>query len=206
MMYNLVPSPFASHGMVYLASGYYKYRHRPVYAIKPGASGDISLQSWNDGTEWGRNKPRSGTEEEVAKMGGDITRDTLDEKHLRNDFIEWYQPVAAPEVTSPIVYGDYYYTLLDRGFLTCHDARSGKEVYGKVRLRGRFMSSPWVYNNRLFGLSEKGKTFVIKPGPKFEILHENDLDEVCLASPAIAQGKLFIRTESRVYCITDGEG
>lgn len=139
---DLVPSPFASHGMVYIASGYYKYRHGPVYAIKPGASGDISLQSWNDGTEWGRNKPRSGTESEVAKMGGDITRETLDEEYLKNDFVAWYQPVAAPEVTSPIVYGDYYYTFLDKGYLTCHDARSGEQLYGKTRLPDRFMSSP----------------------------------------------------------------
>ena len=77
-------------------------------------------------------------------------------------------------------------------------------VYGKTRIPGydRFMSSPWYYNGRIFLLSEDGRTFVIKPGPEFEVLHRNELDELTIATPAIAQGRLFIRTESRLYSIT----
>jgi len=51
-------------------------------------------------------------------------------------------------------------------------------------------------------LNENGKMYVVKPGPEFEILHQNDLDETSIATPAIAQGKLFIRTEFKLYCIT----
>ena len=65
------------------------------------------------------------------------------------------------------------------------------------------MASPWAYNDRLFCLNEKGKTYVVKPGPDFEILQQNDLKETCIATPAIAQGKLLIRTETKLYCITE---
>ena len=58
----------------------------------------------------------------------------------------------------------------------------------------------------LFCQNEQGKTYVIKAGPDFDVLHENDLDETCIATPAIAQGKLFIRTETKLYCISkDGK-
>lgn len=117
--------------------------------------------------------------------------------------IVWFQPQAGPYNTSPIVYGDYYYTLLDRGFMTCHDARTGKEIYGKTRFPegASFTSSPWAYNGRIFCLSEDGDTYVLAAGPEFKVIGTNRLDELCLASPAVADGKLLVRTASRLYCI-----
>jgi outer membrane protein assembly factor BamB len=170
-MSNLViPSPFASFGTVYITSGYVGDRHRPVYAIRPGASGDIT--------------PKEGQ---------------------TSEFIQWYLPTAGPYNPSPIVYGDYYYTLLDRGWLTCHEARTGEEVYGRTRFtpRASFTASPWAYNGKLFFLSEDGVTYVVAAGPEFKQLHTNSLDELCLASPAACQGKLLIRTASRLYCFSN---
>lgn len=170
-MSNLViPSPFAAHGMLYITSGYVGDRHRPVFAIRPGASGDISLK---DGA-------------------------------TSNDFIAWYQPKAGPYNPSPIVYGDNYYTLFDRGFLTCHDAQTGGEIYGKQRFApgASFTASPWAYNGKLFFLSEDGETYVVEAGREFKLLHANSLDELCLSSPAVSQGKLLIRTASKLYCLT----
>jgi len=166
----VIPSPFAAHGMLYISSGYFQDRNRPVFAIKPGASGDISLK-------------------------GDATS---------NEFIKWYQPQAGPYNPSPIVYGDYYYTLYDRGFLTCHDARTGEEVYGKQRIApgASFTASPWAYNGKLFLLGEDGDTYVVEAGPKFKLLQTNSLDELCLSTPAISQGNVLIRTSSKLYCIS----
>ena len=82
--------------------------------------------------------------------------------------IAWSLPQGGPYNTSPLVYGDHYYTLFDRGFFTSHDARTGKEIYGKVRIdptAGAFTASPWAYNGRIFALSEDGVTFVIQAGP-----------------------------------------
>lgn len=171
-MSNLViPSPFAAHGLLYLASGYIGDPHRPVYAIRPGAAGDFTPAG----------------------------------EPAESPFIAWYQPTASPYNPSPLVYGDYYYTLLDRGFVTCHDARTGREIYGKTRIfaGATFTASPWAYNGMLFFLSEDGATYVAKAGPEFELLRTNSLDELAIATPSVAQGKLLIRTASKLYCLTD---
>lgn len=170
-MSNLViPSPFESLGMVFITSGYVGDAHRPVYAIGPGARGDIT--------------PKGGEE--------------------TNDFVRWYQPKAGPYNTSPIVYRGHYYTVLDRGFMTCHDARTGEEIYGKTRfpVGASFTASPWAYNGKIFCLSEEGDTYVVEAGRSFKILRTNSLDELCMASPAACQGKLLIRTASKLYCFT----
>ena len=165
----VIPSPFAAHGMLYVTSGYVGDRERPVYAIRPGAQGETSV----------------------------------DENPAEHPHVAWFQPQAGPYNTSPIVYGDYYYTLLDRGFMTCHDARTGEEVYTKTRFPqgASFTSSPWAYNGKIFCLSEDGDTYVVQAGPEFKVLQTNRLDELCLASPAVADGKLLLRTASRLYCI-----
>jgi outer membrane protein assembly factor BamB len=144
-----------------------------VYAIKPGASGDISLQK------------------------GETS----------NQYIAWYQPQAGPYNPSPIVYGDIYYTLLDRGFFTAHDAKTGKEIYGKQRIdpaAGAYTSSPWAYNGKIFCLSEDGDTFVIQAGAEYKLAGKNSLDEMCMATPAIARGSLILRTASKLYRISKG--
>ncbi|MEP7337770.1 MAG: PQQ-binding-like beta-propeller repeat protein [Acidobacteriota bacterium] len=168
-----IPVPFSKHGLLYITSGYVGDQHRPVYAIKSGASGDISLK----------------------------------EGETSNQFIAWYQRQAGPYNPSPIVYGDLYYTLLDRGFFTAHDAKTGKEVYGKQRIdpvAGAFTSSPWAYNGKIFCLSEDGDTFVIQAGGEYKLLGKNSLDEMCMATPAIAKGSLIIRTATKLYRINNG--
>ncbi|MCS5702324.1 MAG: PQQ-binding-like beta-propeller repeat protein [Acidobacteria bacterium] len=165
-----IPTPLATGDLLYISSGYVGDPLRPAYAIRPGATGDISL--------------RPGEQ--------------------NSTYIAWAQLQAASYNPSPIVYGDYYYTLFDRGFLTAHDARSGREVYDKVRIEigAAFTSSPWAYNGKIFALSEEGDTFVFRAGPKYELLGKNSLDEMCLATPAIARSSLIIRTASRLYRIT----
>jgi len=166
----VIPTPFSKFGLLYVTSGYVGDQVRPVFAIKPGAKGDISL------------KP------------GETS----------NQYIAWYQPTAGPYNPSPLIYGDYYYTLLDRGFLTCHDARRGQEIYGKQRIdpaAAAFTSSPWAYNGKIFALSEDGDTFVMQAGKDFKVLGKNTLDEMCMATPAIARDSLIIRTVSKLYRI-----
>ncbi len=99
---------------------------------------------------------------------------------------------------------DYHYILLDRGILICHDARTGEEVYPRQRVsRGGslFTASPWAYNGRIFAISEDGDTYVVKAGPEFELLGVNALDEWTLATPAVANGSLVVRTVSALYRI-----
>jgi len=164
-------TPVAGHGLLFVSSGYFPDNPRPTYAIRPGASGDISL--------------------EAGKTS--------------NAFIAWSNPTLASAYPSPLIVGDRYYTLMDRGFLTSNDPKTGKEIYGRQRIAvdsGTFTASPWSYNGRIFAVSEDGETFVMQAGHEFKLLGRNALDEMTLASPAVAQGSLFIRTASKLYRIT----
>jgi outer membrane protein assembly factor BamB len=165
-----IPTPFDRHGLLFISSGYVMDPVRPVYAIRPGGSGDISLKA------------------------GETS----------NQFIAWSGSTMGPYNPTPIVYGDYYYTLFDRGFFTCHDAKTGKEIYPRQRITAEatgFTSSPWAYNGKIFTLSEDGDTYVIQAGPEYKLLGKNSLSEMTLASPAVARGSLIIRTASKVYRI-----
>lgn len=166
-----IPSPFAVDGLLYITSGYFQDNKRPVFALRPGAAGDI----------------------------------TLGEGQTANESIAWSLEKMGPYNPSPIVYGGFYYTLLDRGMLTCHDAKTGGLVFNRTRFPqgASFTASPWAYNGKLFFLDEDGDTYVMPVGEKFEVERTNSLDELCIATPSIAQGKLLIRTASQVYCITN---
>ena len=94
--------------------------------------------------------------------------------------------------------------LFDAGILVCYNAKTGKIVFPRQRLktgsgRGRFYASPWAYNGKLFLLNEDGTTWVVQDGPEFKLLGKNVLDDVAWATPAIARGSLFIRTYSSLY-------
>jgi outer membrane protein assembly factor BamB len=173
MSRSTIPTPFTRHDFVYVSSGYPGSPLRPVYAIRPGAAGDISL------------KP------------GETS----------NAFVAWAHPLLGSYNTSALVYGDYYYTLLDRGLMLCHDARTGKQIYGRQRVSveaSGFTASPWAYNGKIFAISEDGDTFVMQAGPSFKLLGKNTVDGMVLATPAIARGSLFIRTNTKIYRIATG--
>jgi outer membrane protein assembly factor BamB len=170
-----VPTPFVKDDLLYASSGYPGGERRPVYAIRPGANGDISLKD------------------------GETT----------NDYVAWFQPLLGTYNTSALVYRNHYYTLLDRGFFLCHDARTGKQVYGRRRISiesGGFTSSPWAYNGKIFVLSEDGDTFVIQAGPEFKLLGKNTLNDMAMATPAVLRGSLLLRTRSALYRFAKAEG
>jgi hypothetical protein len=105
-----------------------------------------------------------------------------------NAHIAWSHPQLGSYNTSALVYGDYLYTLLDRGFLLAHDAKTGREVYGRQRLApdaAVFTASPWAYNGKIFAASEDGDTFVIQAGAAYKVLGRHSLGEMpAPAAPA----------------------
>ena len=177
-----IPQPFSANGLLYVTSGYVGDAVKPVFAIRPGAEGDI----------------------------------TLPDGQRRSDSVVWDQEAAGPYHPTPLVYGDYYFTLLDQGFYTVHDAHTGEEQYyseqqvlnQEVRRRvavgaGGFTASPWAYNGKIFVLSEEGTTYVIDPADDFNVVGSNDLGAVAMSSPAMARGSLFIRTRSHLWRLSD---
>ena len=84
----------------------------------------------------------------------------------------------------------------------CLDARTGKEVYGRQRLRpATYSASPVLGDGKIYVTNEDGVTTVVNAGPTFRILAENDFDDYVLSSPAISNGQIFIRTAKFLYCI-----
>jgi outer membrane protein assembly factor BamB len=168
----VIPTPFAKHGLLYVTSGYVGDKKRPIFAIRPGAEGDI----------------------------------TLEEGKSNNEFIAWSHRQGGPYNPTPIIYGDYLYVLYDRGMVSCYDAETGREIYGRQRIDPRaraFTASPVANHGRIFCLSEDGDTFVIQAGPQFKVLEKNPLGEMCMATPAIHRSSLVIRTISKLYRISE---
>lgn len=107
-----------------------------------------------------------------------------------------------PDVPTPASDGTYLYIVNDKGILWCLDAKTGAEVYGEKRLApGAYSASPVVADGRLYATSEDGVTTVVKAGPTFEVLAQNDLADYVLSSPAVAGGRIFLRGTRHLYSI-----
>ena len=115
----------------------------------------------------------------------------------------WKYAKGTAYVPSPILYGDYLYLTTDRGILTCIDAKTGEVKYegGRIPVPATFTASPVAFEGKILMTSEDGDTFMVKSGPKHEVIGTNSIGEAVYASPAIADGRIFIRGEKNLYCI-----
>jgi outer membrane protein assembly factor BamB len=122
---------------------------------------------------------------------------------LRRDPPEptWRHPIKA-EVPSPLHHDGLVYVVQDIGVMACIDAESGELLWRK-RLGGNATSSPVLVNDHVLVSLEDGRTAVLRHGPEFEQLHENALAGGIFATPAISNGRIFLRTTEALYCIGD---
>jgi outer membrane protein assembly factor BamB len=154
--YRIVASPVMAAGLIIAPT-----RNRPMLALRPGGSGDVttSHKAW-----------------------------TFD---------------LGPDVPTPVSDGKLLYVLRDNGVIHALDVQTGSVVWGPERLKtGAYSSSPVLADGRLYVTSEnEGLTSVFAAGPKFEVLAENPLDDYCLASPAVSNGQIFIRTDKFLWAI-----
>jgi len=129
----------------------------------------------------------------VLKAGGrgDVTR-----SHVLWSF------GSGPDVPTPVTDGTYLYVVNDRGIMFCLNLKTGREHYGRQRLRpGTYSGSPVLADGKIYITNEDGMTSVIKAGPAFELLAENDFDDYTLSSPAVSEGQIFFRTRGFLYAI-----
>jgi outer membrane protein assembly factor BamB len=124
--------------------------------------------------------------------------------NVTRSHVAWHHrklpPKEASYVPSPIAHGNYFFVVSDLGFASCFEARTGKRLW-MHKLGRHHSASPVAAEGRLYFTSDEGDTCVVAAGPKFEVLAKNSLGEECYASPAIAEGCLFIRTTQHLYCI-----
>lgn len=159
-------APLVAHGLIFITGGYPP--GRPMYAFRPGATGDISLKQ------------------------GEET----------NAFLAWKTAKGSPYTPTPVVYGDHLYTLADNGVFSAYDAKTGALLY-QERLPSSFSASPVAADGKVYAPSEDGDVFVIKAGPKFELLATNPMGEALMGTPAISDGMLILRSQNYIYAIKE---
>jgi len=116
--------------------------------------------------------------------------------------IAWSARRQVPKLSSPLLIGDELYTLSDGGVATCFDARTA-EIHWAKRILGACSASPVLADGRIYFFAEDGKAAVVRPGKKFALLAENQLAGRIKASAAIADGAIFIRTDTHLYRIEE---
>ena len=141
--------------------------------------------------------PRSPLSAIRPGAAGDVTPN----KDGENDHLAWRHPRAGIYMQTPIVYGDFLYACRDNGVLTCFNARTGERIYRQRIGQGRsgFTASPVASDGKLYFTSENGTIYVVRAGPVYELLAENDMNDVCMATPAISEGLLLVRTKKYLY-------
>jgi outer membrane protein assembly factor BamB len=119
--------------------------------------------------------------------------------------VAWRVAAGSPFIPSPLLDGDYLFMVNDIvSVLTCYEARTGKLMWkqraGNAVKHG-FSASPVAVNGKVFFTNDEGETFVLAAGPEYRLLHVNRLGEKTLASPALVDGRWYIRTERHLWCI-----
>ena len=114
--------------------------------------------------------------------------------------IVWKREKMIPYVPTPIVYGDYLFDWTDEGIIACVDLKSGKDVWVH-RLGGMISGSLICIDGKIYGVGDGGNVTVIEAGPEYKELGTADLGEGSYSTPAIANGRLYLRTFSRLKCL-----
>jgi outer membrane protein assembly factor BamB len=120
---------------------------------------------------------------------------------ISKSHVVWHVASGAPYITSLVYYDGLLYMAGDVGIVTCVDARTGERVW-RERLGGIYTASPVAGDGKIYLPSENGETLVLRAGRTPEVLARNSIDGRILASPAIAGGRLFIRTDDQVVAIS----
>jgi outer membrane protein assembly factor BamB len=135
-----------------------------------------------------------------AGASGDVS---LKRGDTSNDGVAWSQSRAGLDGPSPLVYRDHLYVVgQGGGFLTCYDAKTGKQVYRERLPNARgFWASPCAGDGKVFCLDTGGTTYVVQAGAEFKLLAQNKIADEFWASPALAGGSLILRGVDNVYCV-----
>jgi outer membrane protein assembly factor BamB len=161
-----VGTPVAENGTIYVTGGYPPVR--PIYAIRTGASGDISLPAGKESS----------------------------------DAITWSNSREGTYIPTPVLYGGYLFTCGNNGIVSVYDAKTGQRV-GRARTGegGAFSASPVAADGRLYLSSEDGDVHVVRAAPTLEPIAKNAMKEVIMATLAISDGLIVVRTLGHVYGI-----
>ena len=117
----------------------------------------------------------------------------------------WELKKGLPYVASPLIYRNRVYLAAKGGFMTCVDLQTGKPLYQKERLGigGEYYASPIAVDNNIIVCAHRGNVFLVKATKKMDIVHSTNLNEKIFATPAIADSKIYIRSEAHLWSFGD---
>ena len=161
-----IGTPVVGNGLVFVTGGYPPVR--PIYAIRPGAEGDISLPKGQESSQ----------------------------------AIAWSNLTEGTYIPTPLVYGGYLFTLNINGIVSAYNPETGQRAFrGRVGTGGSFSASPIAADGRLYIASEDGEVYVLTAGPGLAQVAKNDMKEVIMATPAISDGVIVVRTLGHLFGI-----
>jgi outer membrane protein assembly factor BamB len=105
-----------------------------------------------------------------------------------------------PGVPSPLYYKGFLYSFVNGGIVFCREAKTGKLIYsGRIGASGYYYSSPVAADDKVYIASAEGVVVVLDAGEELKVLARNQLDSPILATPALVDGKIYVRTEGHLY-------
>jgi outer membrane protein assembly factor BamB len=119
---------------------------------------------------------------------------------LSADAIAWKQTSSTPDSSSPVVWRDLIFWITDNGIAHCHDARTGASKW-EMRLPGDYKASPLAADGKIYFLNLAGPCTVVAAEPAFRKLADNTIGDETIASPAVSDGKIYLRGKKALYCI-----
>jgi hypothetical protein len=146
-----------------------------------------------DAEEWNRS---------LSGGGGGLLAVKLGARGGGDEAVRWRYTKGVPYLSSALLLDGVVYFVRNGGVMTAVDSGKG-ELLKAGRLgtaTGEFYASPVAADGKIFLVDKDGKTAVVKPGPQWELISNGDLDEQTIATPAIAGGRVFIRTLGTLYC------
>jgi len=151
----------------------------------------IPTPTFHDGVVYMSRGYRSGPYMAIRPGGrGDIS----------TSHVVWQVSTGAPYISSLVYDGGLLYMANDVGALTAVDAATGAKVW-QERVDGIFSASPVAAGGKVYFVSETGETIVVRSGRQPAIIAKNDIGERLIASPAVSNGQIFLRSDGQLFCV-----
>ena len=202
------PNIYTYNGKKYVVVNGYK--HRGAYEFDTGrevwrmsGGGDIQIPTPVIGKDLIYFNSAHGKFSPIMAVKTDAKGDiTLKEGETSNEFVKWYLPRGGSYMHTMLLYRDRLYNVNWNGVINCLDPLTGKEIYNaKLGKSDSFIGSPVAADGKIYIPGEEGTLYIIKDGDTFSLEAEIPLNDICMTSPAISEGMMFIRTQNYLIAV-----
>ena len=202
------PNIYMNEGKTMIAVNGYK--HRGGYELDTGeeiwrmsGGGDIQIPTPIIGEELMYFNSAHGPQSPILAIKksarGDIT---LEDGQTSNSYVKWSIPRGGSYMQTMLLYEGFLYNLAWNGRLGCYDPETGDEIYSKkLGSSASFTASPIASDGRLYLASDDGVVFIVRSGQEFEIISQQNLEDICMVTPAIADRIIIFRTQQGLIAI-----